>query len=684
MLGMDMSRWLLRTEALREQWLGAFHALQFGEKKKEFKEILVWNGQGFAVSAFVPFSGYLALLFRKSDSVQGSSAAAVSGPHLTLPLGTTDNSLAQRIHDLSPSAILSFRARPDPEAGAVFELQSANPAAFSAFAGSAESAVGATPTVLWPGTGAREMVKVFHRVLQTGEPERFPAGKASEDGNNSGRPYRVFRLSHDEIGLVAEEEVWAQAAPCPDDPTLKAVLEEAGAAVLTFSHEGATETLNTAAEHLTGWIADEAKGKPLREVFDIFHEITGMRCKDPVESVLRHGQPVSLFAHTALRSRAGNERAIAGRAVPILDAEGETAGVVLLFRDISEDRDQRSRISFLSNRDALTGLYSRAWLENALSRLDGSRQHPLALVLGDLDRLRQLNDAFGYPAGDEALVKVAGILEANCREGDLVARWGGDEFAMLLPNAAEYAVQNLCEKVKTACVATRVAGTTLSLSMGYAIKPDAGVDWRDVLQQAESALARSRHYSGYEHHRDLSWMPREGQHETDAETEAHSLRVARYCRGMGEAMGLSPMEVDELELIARLHDIGKTCLEDEIRNKPAQLSDAETEQMRKHPEIGYRILRIIPGFAGVAEGVLAHHERWDGTGYPRGLFGENIPLLARILAVADAYDAMTQDRPYRKALLSTAAMDELSANAGTQFDPRVVDAFQMYLRKTRE
>jgi HD-GYP domain-containing protein (c-di-GMP phosphodiesterase class II) len=164
-------------------------------------------------------------------------------------------------------------------------------------------------------------------------------------------------------------------------------------------------------------------------------------------------------------------------------------------------------------------------------------------------------------------------------------------------------------------------------------------------------------------------------YERSYETQEHDVRMKEYCEAIGNELKLSSEEMNELTLLAILHDIGKVGIHQGVLQKPGPLTSAEREEMKRHPEIGYRIAQNTPELSMVAKYILSHHERWDGTGYPRRLKEEDIPLLCRILAVADAYDAMTNDRGYRKAIANEEAIKELKKNAGTQFDPRIVKIF---------
>lgn len=171
-------------------------------------------------------------------------------------------------------------------------------------------------------------------------------------------------------------------------------------------------------------------------------------------------------------------------------------------------------------------------------------------------------------------------------------------------------------------------------------------------------------------------------YEKSCETEEHSKRLGEYCHAMGQRLGLSSREMDEIVLLALLHDIGKVGIHVNILQKPGALTPGEWDEMKKHPKIGSRIARSIPELNAISDLILSHHERWDGKGYPRGLKGEEIPLSCRILAVADSFDAMINDRVYRKAMEKEEAIQEIESNAGTQFDPRIADIFVKIMKDT--
>ena len=215
----------------------------------------------------------------------------------------------------------------------------------------------------------------------------------------------------------------------------------------------------------------------------------------------------------------------------------------------------------------------------------------------------------------------------------------------------------------------------INISIGGSTKLTQEDDLSEVVREAEANMARRKLFDQKSHHNAVLSSIMATLFARSFETEEHAKRIGDLCANVGMKLNLSHDDIDRLRLFAYLHDIGKIGISDQILNKPGPLDEEELVVMKTHPEIGYRIAMSSPDFASIAELILTHHERWDGKGYPNHLSGEKIPLLARILAVADAYDAMTEDRVYRKALTPKAAMEEIRKNAGTQFDPKIAEMF---------
>ncbi len=270
-------------------------------------------------------------------------------------------------------------------------------------------------------------------------------------------------------------------------------------------------------------------------------------------------------------------------------------------------------------------------------------------------------------------------MRSFCRENDVLARTGGNEFSILLPNTTDERAHDLLLRMNnTLEQINRVPRTPdfgLSLSIGYGTKNDTHQSLPDVMKEATDYMYSRKLLNRKSSHSSILSAVVATMYERSQETEAHALRLSEISKKIASKLSLTQKEFDELEVFALLHDIGKVGIDDRILNKPGKLTDEEWIVMRRHPEIGYRIAMASPELEVVAEYILSHHERWDGKGYPRGLSGDAIPLLSRIISVADAFDAMTEDRVYRKAMSEEDAVEEIKKNSGTQFDPVVVALF---------
>ena len=345
------------------------------------------------------------------------------------------------------------------------------------------------------------------------------------------------------------------------------------------------------------------------------------------------------------------------------------------IRDITDKCEKRERIEYLSFHDQLTGLYNRRFYEEELKRLSTDRNLPLTLVIADVNGLKLTNDAFGHAAGDNLLRKLASILKEACRQDDIVARIGGDEFILLLPRTDAAEAERIINRISQAILREEKELVILSASFGWATKTVAGREMQDVFKEAEDKMYRNKLSESDSVRNNTIHLIIRTLNEKNAREEMHSSRVSEICRSIGRAMALNPHEINGLKTMGLLHDIGKIGIDEKVLNKEGELTEEEWREMKRHSEIGFRILGAVTDFSHLARAVLEHHERWDGSGYPKGLKEREICLEARILAVADAFDAMTQGRPYRKEMSPTDAVAEMERQAGRQFDPMVVRLF---------
>lgn len=349
--------------------------------------------------------------------------------------------------------------------------------------------------------------------------------------------------------------------------------------------------------------------------------------------------------------------------------------LAIILNDITKRKEAEERLNYLSYHDQLTGMYNRRFFEKELRRLDVSAYYPLTITMADINGLKLMNDSFGHTAGDKYIQKVARVLKACCREKDIICRLGGDEFIILSPNTDVKEIKEIIARANERTRREAVNKITLSVSFGYSVKHREDESILEVFKKAEDFMYKKKLLESSGMRGKTIYTIMAALHEKNPREEQHSLRVSELCEKMGTALGMQEDEVKELKTVGLLHDIGKVAIEEGILNKNGKLVEKEWEEIRKHPEIGYRILSTVNELSEMADYVLAHHERWDGNGYPKGLKGNEIPVQSRIIAIADAYDAMISERSYRKALSKEYAISELIKGAGTQFCGEYVHLF---------
>jgi diguanylate cyclase (GGDEF)-like protein/putative nucleotidyltransferase with HDIG domain len=386
-----------------------------------------------------------------------------------------------------------------------------------------------------------------------------------------------------------------------------------------------------------------------------------------------------------------------------------TLASVLVSRLKSRVERLVDEVAETAKRDPLTGVLNGSGFEELLDReLERAQRAEgyLSVIVLDLDHFKEVNEEFGHRAAEERLATVAGVLESTKRRIDVVARVSGQEFALLLPETDEHGAYVLADRLRRAVrdhFTEDALATTASL--GVASFPKHGSSFEELFGAANQAVyaakelgrdrsviynpeitanlrsAAMREDMQSEEHLAAVLVLAETLDMRDAGTARHSQTVGRYAKQIAAELGMGPRETERVHLAGMLHDIGKIGISDTILQKPGQLSDSEWDEMRKHPELGARILDGAR-LDDISAWVRAHHERPDGRGYPEGLSDEQIPIQAKILAVADSYEAMTVDRVYKPGMPHEAAREELLRCAGSQFDPTVVLAFLNVLRES--
>lgn len=359
-----------------------------------------------------------------------------------------------------------------------------------------------------------------------------------------------------------------------------------------------------------------------------------------------------------------------GRAIE-RNESGKVVRFVGTVTDISERKKYETDIQYLATHDLLTGLKNR----NAFETFTQNRSfnHELLLV-ADMDGLKPMNDIHGHQFGDRALKQIANLLTKHFQDADFIGRIGGDEFVIVLPALRREEISERLETLKRTIAMQTDLPMETNLSIGYAYSRRKET-FEAMFQRAEDRMYKDKLTNRTSSKASVVLSLMKSLQEKNLETEAHCRRVENHCVAIAEKMRLDYHIINELRLLAKLHDIGKIAIPMELLNKAEALTEEEWMMMKQHSEIGARIVSASPNLDSIAEGILYHHEHWNGQGYPKGLKGTEIPLTSRILCVVDAYDAMTSQRTYNQAKNKEEALRELILCSGSQFDPFITELF---------
>jgi diguanylate cyclase (GGDEF)-like protein/PAS domain S-box-containing protein len=364
-----------------------------------------------------------------------------------------------------------------------------------------------------------------------------------------------------------------------------------------------------------------------------------------------------------------------GRIIPEFEPDGKMESVIMVARDITERKQAEEHIRYVSFHDTVTGLYNRAFFEEEMKRLDSDRLLPVSFIMGDLNNLKLVNDTFGHNEGDKLLRKIAEILKEICRTEDIIARWGGDEFAVILPGTHAETAKLICSRIKKRVASTSGTVIVPSIALGVAEKKQVEDNIYRVIREAEehmyeNKLAESRGNQDAV----ISSLLRRVQDKWP-QFDDHIARSDTLARLFGEKLGFSDAQMEDLFLLIRLHDIGKAVVPSHLLQKSDRLSRHEWDLIKRHPEAGYRIVKTFGETAKISEAVLSQREHWDGSGYPRGLKEKEIPFLSRVFSIIDTFDVITHERPYARVFTRQEAIGEIRRTSGKQFDPVLSEAF---------
>ena len=423
--------------------------------------------------------------------------------------------------------------------------------------------------------------------------------------------------------------------------------------------------LNEIAENIEKVSKTAIVGKTITEVFP---GVIEFGIYDTIYKVWKSGSP----EHIDMKEYK-DDRIIGWRENDIVKLE--SGDVVAIYTDKTDQKQKEMDLFYIGYHDKLTGLYNRAFFEEEMKRLDVPREYPISFIISDINGLKLANDAFGHKFGDDLLKNFATILYSCFRKEDIIARWGGDEFVVLLPKTSNAVALGICDRVTRMTEKVKVGHLNLSVAIGCAAKDVETQDFNNIISSAEDQMYQNKLLNSKSARSETVFSLVKTLYEMNYETEEHAKRLLKIVSQVGRKLNLMPQEIEELRLLAILHDIGKLGVPTEIIMKPSGLTPEEWIEIKKHSEIGYRIAQSTPGLAHISKYILSVHERWDGQGYPQHLRGNATPKLSRIIAIVDAYDTMISGRPYKAPMTPVQAKNEIIQCSGSQFDPLLVDLF---------
>lgn len=457
---------------------------------------------------------------------------------------------------------------------------------------------------------------------------------------------------------------------------LETTIQSLGEGVISSDKKGKIDIMNSVAEILTGWKKSDVHNKSIYEILNVYNEYKNVKIEEILNGVFSFNNTIISDNDTFLKQKNGKKIPIDFIASPIKDHKNKNNGLVFVFRDYTEKKLEQEKILYLSYHDQLTGLYNRRFFEEELKRLDTERNLPFTIAMVDVNGLKLTNDAFGHMMGDELLKKVSNIIKNECRSDDIIARIGGDEFVILFPKTGEKETHKIVERIYNAISNEKLENIIISVSIGWATKYTPDQIMSDVFIKAEEYMYRKKLTETQSMRNQTIMVILNTLNEKNEREKIHSEKVSLIAKKIGEAMNLDYESIKEIEIAGLMHDIGKISVDQRILNKVGILTETEYNDIKKHTEIGYQILKSVDEYSSLAEYVLCHHERWDGTGYPRGLKGQDIPLISRIITLADAYEAMVSERNYKIKKTREEALIELEENSDKHFDYTLVKIFK--------
>ena len=382
------------------------------------------------------------------------------------------------------------------------------------------------------------------------------------------------------------------------------------------------------------------------------------------------------------KSKREDELAIANKELAYQTSEkADRASELIIVKQTM--MGQEIEIENLNYRNELPGLFNRKYFLDALKKYDIESNLPISVIMGDLNGLAIIDDSLGHSVVDDIQSKLNKILKKVARKADVIICFSNGEFALILPETSYEQSVSVVEKLKKLSEQEKAGPLSISVSCGTSTKSSSSIDINDTVNEAVEILNKDRKIVSHTFENHTIDLIMEMLFEKNNREMLHSSRVSEICEKIARALNFDPGVVDRIRITGMLHDIGKIGIDERILNKAEKLDDLEWAEIKKHTQIGYRILSASNDFSVHAQDVLEHHEHVDGSGYPEGLKGDEISIVAKIIAIADTYDAITSDRPYRKAVSRQAAITEIQRCVGTQFDAEIVRVFVTLMQDKR-
>ncbi len=336
-------------------------------------------------------------------------------------------------------------------------------------------------------------------------------------------------------------------------------------------------------------------------------------------------------------------------------------------------------LRFKTYHDELTRLYNRVYMAELLPKLEKEDAVPFSIIVADLNGLKITNDTFGHETGDKMLIRVAEIIKANIKDTHAACRIGGDEIVVLMPSTSEQECTQILDNIKAATLNAKEDPIRPLVALGCATTDKKNNSYSRLFKLAEDKMYANKMANSEKNYDMIIGSIKKNLHDNKFESLDHFERLVKMCVEMGEILKLEKDDIKNIALLAELHDVGKVGLEKELLLKKGPLTNEEWQSVKRHPELGFKIVSASTKLSHIGKGILAHHEHWNGKGYPQGLKGKEIPLIARIFSIVEAYDVMTHERTYKPTYTHDRAIKELKTCSGTQFDPYLVEIFINYI-----